>query len=150
MIATKENLNWFLSGMVIAFIVLLFYKCEDKPLKPAITKMDSIKHTIDTLKVDVIKWKESKSKIVYRTKFEPTVTIDTVLVNLKKCDTIVKIDSVIIHRQDTIIVHQDTIIVQQEELIEDLNKDIKKQKRKLLFTKILAGAIIVLTIFVAK
>lgn len=150
----KVNIRWFLFGMVICFIALLiFNKCEDKKpikyIKGNSIKGDSVfivKTKIVTEMKEVIKWKEAKDKIKYRTTFDSTDSIKNVLVNLKKCDTIVKIDSIIIYKQDTIIVQKDAIIFQQDELVDDLYKKVKKEKRKLLFTKIIAGVIIVFTI----
>jgi phosphate uptake regulator len=62
--------------------------------------------------------------------------VDTLYVELLKCDSIVKIDN-------RIIASQDTIIADQKELIAINVKEIKKQKRKILFTKIGSGIIIV-------
>ena len=151
----KQNLNWFLLGMLVATIALLFLnKCEKQDIKKTenldIKKVDSIKQKIDTVKVEVVKLKEAKTKIIYRTKFDTLATIDTVYAELQKCDTIVKIDSIIIQKQDTIIFKQEELIDAIEKNNDSLKKDIKKQKRKLLFTKILAGAIIVITIFATK
>ncbi len=148
----KEHLNWFLSGMVICFIALLFLnKCEKKPISnSAFLNKDSIKQKIDTIKVEVIKLKEAKAKIVYHTKFDTLATIDTVFIELIKCDSIVKIDSNIIQDQDTIIFTQDELVNDLNIENDSLKKKIKKQKRKLILTKILTGAIILITIFVAK
>lgn len=102
-----------------------------------------IKEKIITKEKEVIKWKEAKSKIVYRTKFDTLATIDTVYAELQKCDTIVKMDSIIISKQDT-------IIVDQKELIDTYKKDLKKEKRKDLLTKIGAGVAIVIAILLVK
>lgn len=148
----KEHVNYFCFGFLICLIfVAILNGCEDKKnIKPQ--KKDSIeiiKQRIDTVKVEVIKLKDAKTKFIYRTKFDTLATIDTVLIELKKCDTIVKIDSVIIQKQDTII--------KEEEIIGDLDlenqyltKEVKKAKRKLIFTKILAGIAIVLTIIATR
>lgn len=142
----KENINCFFAGMAVSFVVLLFInKCEHKDNFPP-QRIEVIKKQVDTLKVEVVKLKDAKTKIIYKTKFDTLATIDTVLVELKKCDTIVKIDSVIIQKQDTIIKGQETIISDLDSHNQVLEADIKKQKRKLIFTKILAGAVIVLTI----
>lgn len=148
----KEHLHWFLAGMVVSFIAILFLnKCENKPISnSAFLNVDSAKQKIGTIKVEVVKLKEGKTKIIYRTKFDTLATIDTVYAELQKCDTIVKIDSIIIQKQDTIIFKQEELIDTIEKNNDSLKKDLKKQKRKLVFTKILAGAIIILTIIATK
>lgn len=134
--------------------------CEKKPLNiDNGTEVDSLKNLIneqkkqvDTVKVEVIKWEEAKKSLPkYRTKFDSTATIDTVKAELAKCDTITIVDSIIINKQDSIIQKQDTIIQDQSKFIDSLgvglkkaNKEIRRQKRKVLFTKIGAGAVIVL------
>lgn len=144
----KEKINIFCFGAIVCLVFIgLIHGCEKKPEpKYKIKTIEVIKNRIDTVKVDLVKWKESKSKIVYKTKFDTLATIDTVLVELAKCDTIVKIDSVIIAKQDTIIKGQEEIIFEQDLIKQHQEKENKKLKRKLIFTKILAGAVVVLTI----
>jgi hypothetical protein len=102
-----------------------------------------IKDSIITKEVEVIKWKEQKVLIKYRTVFDTLVTIDTVLVELIKCDSIVKIDEII-------IADQDTIIEKHKALIELKEKEIKREKRKTFFTKVVAGVAIVVTILLLR
>jgi hypothetical protein len=109
-----------------------------------------IKEKIIIQEKEVIKWKEAKSKIVYRTKFDTLATIDTVYAELKKCDTIVKVDSIIIAKQDTIIVGQKELIQNCENQLKSLNSKINKEKRKTLLTKIGAGIAIIITILLVK
>lgn len=124
-------------------------KCEKK-VKPEYKEVDSLKQKIDTIKIDVVRWKEAKAKIKYRTKFDTLTKIDTVLLNLRNCDTIVKIDSIIIHKQDTIIQFQEDIIYDLDSYNQELESEKKKIKRKLFFTKVLAGVVIILTIIATR
>lgn len=125
-------------------------KCERKDTVNIVpSKIDSIKAKTDTIKVEVEKLKEGKTKFIYRTKFD-TITVEKVLIELQKCDTIVKIDSVIIAKQDTIIKGQEEIITELHLENAYLEKDFKKQKRKLLVTKIIAGVVIFLTILASR
>lgn len=134
----------------VAFIVAVLSKCEKPVYKDRTDTIEIIKSRIDTVEKEVVKWKEAKTHIVYRTKFDTLATIDTVLIELKKCDTIVKIDSIIIQKQDTIIQDQRVIIDDLDLDKKELTKEVKRQKRKLIFTKILAAAIIITSIIILK
>ncbi|HET6224677.1 MAG TPA: hypothetical protein VFF27_00265 [Bacteroidia bacterium] len=103
----------------------------------------TIQDKIVTEEKEVVKWKAQKEKIIYTTKFDTIVTKEIIYRELLKCDSIVKIDS-------SIIAGQDTIIADQKELIALSEKEVKKQKRKLVFTKVVAGAVIVATILLVK
>ncbi len=103
----------------------------------------TIQDKIATKEKEVVKWKEQKEKIIYTTKFDTIVKKEVIYRELLKCDSIVKIDSSIIARQDT-------IISEQKELLTLSEKEVKKQKRKLVFTKVVAGAVIVATILLVK
>lgn len=103
---------------------------------------------------------KKKSKVVYRTKFDTLATIDTVVVELIKCDSVAKIsDTMIDNRNEKIqaLVNAlnacDTAQVIQSEIIESKDKDLKatkkalrKEKRKLFFTRIgiVAGGILLI------
>lgn len=102
-------------------------------------EQNHLQEKIITKETEVIKWKAQKGSIEYRTIFDTLATIDTVYKELIKCDSIVKIDSLI-------IAGQDTIIAEQKELIDISEKEGKKQKRKLFFTKVVAGAVVLVTI----
>lgn len=109
-----------------------------------------IKEKIVLKEVEVIKWKTEKGKIVYRTKFDTLATIDTVYIELAKCDSIVKLDSLIIAGQDTIIIGKDSLISICESDQAILKKDLKRQRRKNFFTQAGAGVAIILTILLIK
>jgi len=93
---------------------------------------------------------KKKSKIVYRTKFDTLATIDTVVVELIKCDSVAKISDIIIDNRNEKIQSLvnalnacDTVQIIQSEIIESKDKDLKatkkalsKEKRKLFFTRV--------------
>lgn len=145
-------MRYYIIGLLtFLLIIILWDGCEKKP--EIIIKIDTIeviKHKVDTLEKQVIKWKEQKTKIVYKTYFDTLATIDTVFIELIKCDSIIKIDSVIIAKQDTIIQDQALIIAGFEAEKEEYEHEIKKGKRKLLLTKVLVGAVILCTILFVK
>jgi predicted nucleic acid-binding Zn ribbon protein len=147
-----KPIYYILLGFVLG--ILLFYWGSiyfEKPI-PVIDhqKETIIKDSIIYQEKEVIKWKKAKSEIRYITEFDTLATIDTVLVELIKCDSAVKIDSNIIAGQDTIIVKQKELIALSEAEKEALKKEIKRQKRKTLFTKVVAGVVIVVTILLLK
>lgn len=147
----KITIGMLLAVIATVIVLLLLDRCEKKP--EYIHNNDTvevIKSRIDTIEVEVVKLKQAKTKIIYRTIFDTLATIDTVLIELKKCDTIVKIDSVIIKDQETIIEGQEDVIGLIETDNKALQKQIKKEKRKLILTKIGAVAVIILTIIAVK
>ncbi len=135
--------------LLIGFILglLFFYYVGELYTKPALAKNSPketiIKDSIITKEVEVIKWKKLKGEIKYITVFDTLATIDTVLVELIKCDSVVKLD-------DKIIAGDSSIIKDQKDLIELKEKDLKREKRKTLFTKVVAGVAIVVTILLVK
>jgi hypothetical protein len=129
--------------LIIAFVMWDISEKLAKVDKPIIDKSDSIVTKIEYKEKEVIKWKEQKERIKYITKFDTLVTVEIVYKELIKCDSIVKIDSAIIAGQDTIIVDQKELIALSEAEKEKLTKEVKKQKRKTLITKIGSGIIIV-------
>jgi hypothetical protein len=137
----------FLLGGLLAYCGTEHFK----PM-PEVVEIEKevIKEKIVTQEKEVVKWKAQKDKIVYRTKFDTLATIDTVYIELIKCDSIGKIDSSLIASQDTIIVDQKKLIANCEANTQVLKKEIKKEKRKGLLTKIGAGIIIFLTIIAVK
>lgn len=70
--------------------------------------------------------------------------------NLLECDTTNKINESIIDGQDSIITGQKELIETYEGETKSLLKEIKKEKRKNLITKIGAGIAIVITILLVK
>jgi hypothetical protein len=147
-----KPIYYILTGFIIG--ALLYYwgaEYFQKPL-PVVDhqKETIIKDSIIYKEKEVIKWKKAKSEIHYVTEFDTLATIDTVLVELIKCDSVVKIDSNIIASQDTIIVKQKELIELSEAEKEALKKDLKREKRKTLFTKVVAGVAIVVTILLVK
>ena len=137
------------------FIVFIFAcilnTCENEP-QMSDFKLIGQKHAIihDTIKtieyrvaekqIQVIKWKEGISRIKYDT--VRTNSVDTLYINLIKCDSVGHIQDSIITKQDTIITDQATIIKLQKEIEKDNKKENRKLKRKLLFTKI--GSVLVI------
>lgn len=123
-----------------------FQEQKIKHLEAKITKGENL---IDSLK-------KCKGKVIYRTKFDTLATIDTVIVELIHCDSVVQIDAKIITAQDSVIYDQSQIIKAQDTLISvkdtlileeksDHNatkKELKKAKKKLFFTKVCTIAII--------
>jgi hypothetical protein len=146
-----KNTLYFI-GLFLMFIVgFACNECTHDPL-PEIPepKKEAIKEEIAVKEKEVTKLKEEKGKIVYRAVFDTLATIDTLYIELIKCDSVVKIDNVIIADQDTIIAGKDSIIAICESDNTTLKRDIKKQKRKNLLTKIGAGVVIVAAILLAR
>jgi hypothetical protein len=101
----------------------------------------TIEYRVDTNKKKVKKWKHQKERIKYDTIYVNSV--DTLYINLIKCDSVANIQDSIISKQDTIITDQATIIELQKEIEKDNKKENRKLKRKLLFTKVGAVLIVV-------
>jgi len=110
------------------------------------------KETLLISRVDSLK--RVKSKIKYKTKFDTLATIDTVIVELIKCDSVVQVDAKVINTQDTLIYAlqkevqaKDTIINSKDALFfeseESHKKEVRRLKRKLFFTKVGGVALIV-------
>jgi hypothetical protein len=138
----------YLSHILVGLLVfLLTYfsmnRCtEYKPIVE-IQKEIVIKDSIITKEKEVIKWKKLKGEIKYDTIFDTLTTKETIYINLIKCDSVVKVDNIIIADQDTIIEKHKTLIELKE-------KEIKRQKRKTFFTKVVAGVAIIVTILLLK
>jgi hypothetical protein len=147
-----KPIYYILLGFIIG--VLLFYWGSiyfEKPIPdPEPQKETIIKDSIIYQEKEVIKWKKAKSEIHYVTEFDTLATIDTVLVELIKCDSVVKIDSNIIASQDTIIIKQKELITLSEAEKDSLKKELKREKRKTFFTKVVAGVAIVVTILLLR
>jgi hypothetical protein len=144
----------YLTHLLCFLIGCLLTYCGTEHFKPIPEvreiEKEVIKEKITTKEVEVLKLKESKSKIVYRTLFDTMATMDTIYVELIKCDSVVKIDSVIIQEQDTIIIDQKELIQAVETDNTVLKSDLKKQRRKNFLTKVVAGLAIVVTILVSR
>jgi hypothetical protein len=157
----------FLSLILGLLLGSLFHGCEKEPVQDhskeaelyTIINIQSEtikaknKHIV-TLSDSISHFKEKKAKIVYRTKFDILATIDTVYIELIKCDSIVKIDAKIITGQDSLIYDlgqvikaYGTINVAQKQIIIEAEKshkkEVRKLKRKLFFTKVGGVALIV-------
>lgn len=142
-------LTFILGCIFMYFIMDYFSPCKD--IVVPISKVEAkLKANIDTQEKEVKVLKEGKEKRSYKTTFDSSSTIDTVKIELAKCDTIVKIDSVIMAKQDTIIIDQKELIETYEGETKSLLKEVKKEKRKTLFTKIVAGVAIIVTILLVK
>jgi hypothetical protein len=128
--------------LVIAFVMWDISEKLSKKDTVIEDKSDSIITKIEYKEKEVIKWKEQKESIKYITKFDTLVTVKIVYKELMKCDSVVKIDSAIIAGQDTIIGDQKELIALSEAEKERLKKEVKREKRKVLITKIGSGIII--------
>jgi len=137
--------------LVVIFFMTTLKTCDYVTTrKPG--RIETIKEIHDTIKQveykislkekEVIKWKQAKEKIVYKTKFDTIATIDTVYIELIKCDSVVKIQDSIIVKQDTIILDQNQIIELQKEVEKQHKKENRKLKRKLFFTKVVAVVVV--------
>lgn len=121
------------TGLLICFVIST---CERGPIVPNGRDSVYIFKTIIEKHTDTVeRLKTIRGKIEYRTKFDTLATIDTVLVELLKADTIIKIDKRIILMQDTIVHEQARIIEIQGDSINTLNDELKKEKRKVRFFK---------------
>lgn len=145
-------MKYFIGLLILSVVLLCLCKgCENQP--EHIIQHDTIQVFKDKIVIqekEIIRLKEQKAKIIYRTKFDTLATIDTVYVELIKCDSVVKLDSSIIFEQDTIIQEQKKIIGIQAEEIGGLIKQVKKERRKILISKVVAVVGLVLTIFLLK
>lgn len=122
---------------------------QDQKIKHLGKKNENLTGVIEHLK-------SQKSKIAYRTKFDTLSTIDTVIVELIKCDSVVQLDTKIVTAQDSLIYNQTQIITAKDTIISikdslfleektehnATKKELKKVKRKLFFLKVATVAII--------
>jgi hypothetical protein len=147
-----KPIYYILTGFIIG--ILLFYcglEYFEKPIPVVDHKKETIiKDSIIYQEKEVIKWKKAKSEIHYVTEFDTLATIDTVIVELIKCDKEVKADNKIIKADSIIIAGKDSLLSFAEAEKEALKKQVKREKRKTLFTKVVAGVAIVVTILLLK
>lgn len=140
-----KNYLLIVFGLVIVCFLAL-KACE----QPAMTPKELLIH--DTIKVletkivetkkELVKWKQAKAKIEYVTTFDTLATIDTVIVELIKCDREVNIDSIIIADLDSVIASQDIELKFKDKLIKDNKKTNSKEKRKAFFAGIGIGYVL--------
>lgn len=157
----KINLNnnfWPLFGIIILLgigAIILLQHCEHREPKwdrahqidiaPEKEKKDSVRVVIQkqTEQVTVYRdrWHRLKDTVFVPVECEPVVTIIT-----QKCDSALIADSLLIASQqaeialsDTIISKQGQLILSQEDHITDLEKEVKRQKRKKVIAWITAG-----------
>lgn len=143
--------NWVIGILIAALLaVLCLHTCSGPEVKTVYNKdtVYSLTKRVEYREKEVVKWKQAKDKIVYRVP-DTIETKEVIYKELLKADTIIKIDNQIIASQDSIIFDQKQIIHIQEIQNKDLVKENKKLKRKAVATKIIAGAAIVLVIFLA-
>lgn len=148
-----KNIIILLAGIGFGFLVMFFLKgCDNSaPTKKAQAIHDTItvvKEHIKVEKQEVVKWKQAKTEIHYTTHFDTIATIDTVIVELIKCDQIVKIDSNIIEAQDSVIANQDHLITLKDKEAKEEKKAMRKSKRKAFFRGVGVGALAVGAIIV--
>lgn len=142
----------YITGLLLFFILgFAASECSHKPV-PEIQEVEKevIKEKIVEKEKEVIKWKQAKEKITYITHFDTIVTKEVIYGELIKCDSVVKLDSVIIASQDTIIADQKQVITIVESDNSALKKDLKKQKRKNTITKIVAVVVIVASFVIQR
>jgi hypothetical protein len=155
-------LTGFIIGVLFSYGVYNYFETPCSENQADHQKVKDIKTKIEGKAKEVDSLKEVKKKIKYTTNF-PELKPDSISTikdcdsiapiiyyNLIKCDSVVKIDSNIIASQDTIIVKQKELIELSEAEKEALKKDLKREKRKTLFTKVVAGVAIVVTILLVK
>lgn len=141
------NKNWIISALVILAVILLWMRaCTPVPVSE---KAQAIHDTITVVKErikietkEVVKWKQAKDKIEYVMKFDTLATIDTVIVELIKCDQEVKIDSIIISDLDSIVASQDIELKFKDKLIKENKKTARKEKRKAFFAGLGIGYVL--------
>ena len=150
---------------ILGFVVCSLTTCENDPvtitdntkvaelythLNHVNKSKELFKKQAEILTKQVDSLKAHKAKIVYRTKFDTLATIDTVIIELIKCDSVVKVSDSVIVKQDEksqalaeALSESEKAQDIQNELIDTKDKDLKytkkllrKEKRKLLFTRI--------------
>lgn len=137
-------------ALIIAGFALGMYcitGCSEKPSNSKdsiyVYKTEVQKHT-DTL----IKEKHGRTKYIERYHMvSGTMPKDTIYKMLLVADTVIKLDTKIIARQDTIIAYQGRIIEFQGDSIEVLNSDLKKEKKKVKIFKVTTVAALLLNLF---
>jgi hypothetical protein len=155
-------LTGFIIGVLFSYGVYNYFETPCSESSNISVKVEPIKKRIEVKAKEVDSLKEVKKKIKYITDF-PELKPDSISTikdcdsiapiiyyNLIKCDSVVKIDSNIRASQDTIIIKQKELLVLSEAEKEALKKQVKKEKRKTLFTKVVAGVAIVVTILLVK
>jgi hypothetical protein len=132
----------------LVFIILVNWipQCSGPVNKITKDTVYVVRQKIKTQTDTVTKYKTLKGKIEYRTNFDTLATIDTVLIELLKADTIIKYSDRIIKGQDTIIAYQSRIIEFQGDSIEVLNDDLKKEKKKVKIFKVTTIAALLLNL----
>lgn len=144
----KKLIPWVLAGFFLfLFLVDFIPACSVKPDNSKdsvyVYKTRIEKHT-DTL----IQEKQGRTKYIERYHMvSDTMPKDTIYKMLLVADTIIKIDTKIIARQDTIIAYQGRIIEFQGDSIEELNSDLKKEKKKVKKYKATTVAALLLNLF---
>jgi hypothetical protein len=168
----NKAILYFISFAVIGIVLVLLSRCKKE--SKTIIQRDTVEvikdrivqneDSVAMLKKEVALLKEENKslrtkKYVYKTDFDSTATKSQVLNELIKCDSAVKGQELIVANQDSIIgkqdqviSKQDTIIADQKEVISILEtdnmqqrKEVKRQKRIALITKIIGGVAIVVS-----
>jgi hypothetical protein len=162
----------FIGGVLIGFMLHLHFLpnvevVQDSTkvaelytqLNKHVEAKEVFKKEVEKLNNEVANLKARKSKVIYRTKFDTLSTIDTVIVELTKCDSVVKVSDTIIGKQeqeieglvdaltesDNISVIQADIIKSKDVDLAESKKDLKKAKRKLFFTRV-GGVVLIVGI----
>lgn len=139
--------NYLLIAFGLIIILLLGLRaCTPNPMTP---KQIIIHDTLKVLetkivetKKEVVKWKKIKGEIEYVTTFDTLATIDTVIVELIKCDKEVKTDSIIIAALDSTVASQDIALQFKDKQIKYNKKTTRKEKRKAFFAGLGIGYVL--------
>lgn len=127
-----ENLkNWLILILLIAVACMWsMHSCRPQPVREIHDTIRLIEKKIYHRDSVIVKYKERAERIVYRTRFDTIATIDTVLVELIKCDSAVHIRDTIIIAQDSTIRDLKGVVELHKKDKEIAKKDARKERRK--------------------
>lgn len=139
--------NYLLITFGLVIILLLGLRaCAPTPMTPKQLVIHDTLKVLETkiveTKKEVVKWKKIKGEIEYVTNFDTLATIDTVIVELIKCDKEVKTDSIIIAALDSTVAYQDIALKLKDKLLKENKKITRKEKRKAFFEGLGVGYIL--------
>jgi len=160
----------FIGGVLIGFMLHLYFlpnvevvqdNTKVAELYTQINHSEKAKELFkkeaEKLNKEVDSLKARKSKIIYRTKFDTLSTIDTVIGELIKCDSVVKVSDTIIEKQEqeieglgNALTESENISVIQADIIKlkdvdlaESKKELKKAKRKSTISKVGGGLAVI-------
>ena len=169
MIKIEVIKSWTIVILIAVIAAILYFRTpcsqdaqilSNKAIKESI-KVSESKTIADKKEVILIdsavsEMKVKRKKITYKTSFTPQATADTVKVELVKADKAVKILDSTVALEDKAIAQRDTVIKDEaktlilehsndallEDNIKSQTKIIRRQKRKLFFTRVGTGLIV--------